>query len=143
KSLVQNRSLVTGAESRLDIWQQIESILQPGDGSLDAAAGNLFTALSALASQPGETALTTQVLHAASCLARGVNRTVASLDLLTQNVIRDLKAAIAEVNRLTEELSTLDSAIRHELARGRQPNTLLDRRGELLTELAGYVDLDP
>ncbi len=143
KSLVQNRSLVTGAESRLDIWQQIESILQPGDGSLDAAAGNLFTALSALASQPGETVLTTQVLHAASSLARGVNRTVASLDLLTQNVIRDLKAAIAEVNRLTEELSTLDSAIRHELARGRQPNTLLDRRGELLTELAGYVDLDP
>ncbi|MCA9056226.1 MAG: flagellar hook-associated protein FlgK, partial [Planctomycetaceae bacterium] len=141
-ALTSNTSVASRVDAQRSAWRSIETILLPGEGSLEATAADLFDAIAQLASQPGERSLSDQVVQSASRLTAEFNRSWQALDDFASGLIAEVETAVSEVNRLAGELAPLRDEIRQELALGRQPNDLLDRRDALVSQLARLVDVD-
>jgi flagellar hook-associated protein 1 FlgK len=141
-SITSYRSLTADAQARYGTWQRIESIMTPGSGSLDTKVASLFDSLEQLAARPAESFLRSQLVESGRALTGIVNRLSNDLNQLATGLERELRAGVDEVNRLTDELATLDTRIRIEQAQGRDPNDLYDRRGILVNELSALVGVD-
>ncbi|MEZ6064747.1 MAG: flagellar basal body protein [Planctomycetaceae bacterium] len=143
RSLLETRSHTAELDAVTMNWRQIETVLLPGSGSISAAAFEFFSQLDQLAGQSHETVRITEFLQAADALAHSYSDALAALDEQANSVRREIEAAVPTINALVERVAELDERIRFEQARGREPNDLLDRRDQLLGELAGWVDVEP
>ncbi|MFV0445128.1 MAG: flagellar hook-associated protein FlgK [Planctomycetaceae bacterium] len=141
-SLAQHESFRATSSARGEIWRSMETVLLPGAGSLDAALSQLFGALEQLGGSPQEPALQQQLVASASSLADSFNRAWTGLEKVASQLATRIGDGVAEVNQLSAEIVSLSERIRFELARQQTPNDLLDRRDQLLSELAQLVDVD-
>ncbi|MCB9834139.1 MAG: flagellar hook-associated protein FlgK [Planctomycetes bacterium] len=115
---------------------------EPSTSGLSAQLGSMFDSLSSLATAPEDISLRKGVVLNAAATAEQFRRIRSDVGDTLGGVRSLIKDTTADINRITESIA----AINTELAKtqgfqGGTPNALLDRQGQLLDELAQYVDI--
>ncbi len=121
--------------------QSMQNSFQIGTGSLGDSINQLFSSLSALASNPSDGSTRQVVLGQASALAANFNSAGAALDNVQTAVNQQLSASVAEVNSLTQSIAGLNQQIAAASAQGQPPNQLLDQRDTLISKLSGEIQV--
>ncbi len=129
-------------EATAEAMGRAEDVLgEPGDRRTRRAVREVLGLLVDPVVEPGSTAARAAVVGQAQTLVAGIRQLDANLARIQSQATQeytDLTSAAGPVQRAADELGRLDSAISQQLSAGRSPNDMLDRRDELLDELAGY-----
>jgi flagellar hook-associated protein FlgK len=140
--LRQSQSENTRLDTLGETLQAAELIFnEPGDTGLSAALSNLFASFEDLSNNPESTALRTSVVAQLDTFTATLNDLGERLQNLRDDLRGSLEADVAEVNRLTVQISDLNQEIRDLSVIGNNPNDLMDRRDQLINQLSQHLDL--
>ncbi|QDU40239.1 Flagellar hook-associated protein 1 [Maioricimonas rarisocia] len=142
RALTGNTSHQAEADARLATLEDLEHLLTPATGSLHAEISDFFAMAEQLAASPSDNVLRSQFVSAADGVAREINRLADSFANLQTELQDQIERDVASVNMLAEQIAEVNAEIRIAEATGPAPNTLLDRRDQLINELSQFVDVD-
>ncbi|HOO57222.1 MAG TPA: flagellar hook-associated protein FlgK [bacterium] len=128
----------------MDTLSQIENaFLEPStEQGFSNAMSEFFTAWQDLSINPESAAARNQVVSMAQNLVDVVNNIDQTLRGIRLDLNGQLKQGVDEVNRIIEEIATLNYEITKVYSHNNLPNDLLDQRDLLLDELSQYVNFD-
>src|SRR5579884_552108 len=136
-----NTSDTSGTSAQLNALQQIQTLITPSDGSLDALLQNFFNQLTQLASQPDNLAQRQVALNDAVALTQGLNGLATNFDNLQQGLSAQLQQTVGEINRLTPQIASLNGQIQRAQAVGTNANDLIDQRDQLINQVAQDINV--
>jgi len=135
-SLGQTNSLLGGS-------QQIQSQFnEPGPSGVQSSLDSFFNSWSALAANPSNAGLLSQVQQSGETLASRVRDTYANLSTLQSQNTQQIQSTITQIQGLANQVSTLNKQILSAQTSGAQPNQLEDQRTQALQQLSGLVDIN-
>jgi flagellar hook-associated protein 1 FlgK len=108
---------------------------------LGTATNSFFSALSALASNPSDTATRQNVLTAANTLASAFNSASNQLSQVSSSLSQQVTSDVDQVNSLTTTIASLNAQITS-LSPNSDAGTLEDQRQLAITQLSQLVGLD-
>ena len=143
-SQIRNETLLNhGWEVQRDVLSQIETTLnEPSDQGIGTDLGEFWSAWSALASAPDDTATRAHVVETAATLSSSLRESYRQLSDLQGDLDTRVETQVGQINDLAHRIADLNTTIRQVIGVGQQPNDLLDQRGVLLTELSGLIDVN-
>lgn len=127
-------------EGRLDIETRIESLLLPGEGSIQNALTGLFDELGRLSANPGESTQRRSVVQQSVNLASRIQTLAGNLVEIRESVGQQIDVEVQSLNQDIERLVDLQNRIRREKGNG-EPHDLLDQRDQLINKLAEQIDI--
>ncbi len=136
-----NTALIGWVEQELATARNIESLLTPGDNSIHAHVSGLFNRLEALANNPEVQAVRSEFLSAARQLTDEFGLLDRSLQQSTTERTQEIGHSVKTVNGLINDVADLNRRIEGARARGTEPNDLLDRRDQLVSQVSEWVDV--
>jgi flagellar hook-associated protein FlgK len=138
-----NRSGSTSGNltSQLRTMQQVENLLSPDSGSLNDLLQSFFDAADHLSTQPDDATLRQGLLGAGEGLSEAFNATSQELTSLKTDVNGSINQAVDTINTLAPRIADLNSQIERAILAGNQPNDLLDQRDQLISQVAGAVNV--
>ncbi len=125
---------------QLNIESTIESILAPGERSIQTVLTGLFDSLARLSANPSENALRDSALNQANNLAEQIQEVSSNLIELRNDVRRQIDTELDLVNQDLRSLVELQNRIEADRING-SPNDLLDQRDRLVNSLAERIDI--
>lgn len=146
---VQQQTQVQAQSGALEsALQQIQNIFglsstasSPASTELGTATNSFFSALSALASNPADTATRQNVLAAANALAGALNSTANQLGQVSASLNQQVVSDVGQVNSLTSTIASLNAQI-SSLSPAADAGTLEDQRQLAITQLSQLTGLD-
>lgn len=130
-------------QARRDALRQVELIfLEPSDLSLRSAMDQFWQSLQDLHQHPESDAARAVVRERALSLTATFQHVHKQLTDLQWDLDRLAQLEVEKINSLAERLADVNSQIFRVVNSGQEPNDLLDRRDQLLLELAELVDID-
>jgi flagellar hook-associated protein FlgK len=114
---------------------------EPGDNGLSGITNSLFGVFQDLANNPESSALRSAAVQELTTWTTTLNDLGTRLETLRADIRVAVDDQLTTVNSLAGEIADLNQAIRRERLLGNNPNDLLDRRDNLISELSGYLDL--
>ncbi|MFM2090780.1 MAG: hypothetical protein RLZZ127_1269 [Planctomycetota bacterium] len=114
---------------------------EPGDAGLAKATQDLFSALEDLSNNSDASALRATATQAVETWTLNLRDLADRLQTLRDDYRGALESEVDAVNDLTAEIAQLNQSIRAETNLGNNPNDLLDRRDELIRQLAEKIDI--
>ncbi|MDR1659572.1 MAG: flagellar hook-associated protein FlgK, partial [Desulfovibrio sp.] len=110
---------------------------------VSSAMDNFFKAWQDLALRPDDTATRESLLSYADNLSDMVRATMEGIEKIQREMDVSIKDSVKRVNEIAEEIATLNGQITLNTIKGvNNPNNLLDRRDQLVRELASLVDVE-
>lgn len=140
-ALISTNSLHSESETYLRILEQIEAALLPTQGSLTDSVSNFFNELEQLAAQPSTVTIRDAVLAAAYDVVKQISRLDSRMNQLRTNNAIEVAEEVDAVNQATAQIAELNKDIRILSHSGTAPNTLLDQRDRLVSELSKSVEI--
>ncbi len=134
-------SLAAMDSARLGQLNNMQQAFQIGTGGLGDSVNQLFSALSAVANNPGDLSARQALLGTASSLAANFNSAGAAFDSAQAGVSSQVASTAAEVNGWTQGIATLNGKIAAALAQGQTPNDLMDQRDTLISNVSGAIQV--
>ena len=129
-------------QSAYSALQEVEAIIaQTPDSSLGALLDRFWNAWQDLSAHPEELSARVNVRQQGINLSEAMRQTVAQLRESQAGIDLVLTGKVEEINRLAAETASLNRQIAAAQAEGRQPNDLLDRRDQALSQLADLVGI--
>lgn len=114
----------------------------PEDGrSLGGLVGELRDTLTALRTDPGESAMQNQALRAAEEVAYKLNMVGNGIKRARQDAHDGLITDVSAANNLIKDIARLDREVRAEFAAGRTGADAQDRRDAAIGKLSAYLDV--
>jgi len=141
-ALIRNSSEAGFSQQTRDIAAQIESQLTPGDASIHASLSKFFNSLEKVANAPQDSTARSEFLSSASALMKGFSSLDQGLNSLGKDVRLSLDDAVKDVNQKIGDVAQLNSKILQARNQGTEPNDLLDRRDQLVSQLSDYFEVD-
>jgi len=125
-----------------DLLEHLEALFaEPTDGGLDAQIGDFFSSISELAAQPDDLTLRESVVQKAQGLAETFRRLDTGFRALADTLVDDADSIVESINGLTERIAYLNGQIRVSESTGVSAPDLKDARDQLITELAGLINV--
>lgn len=112
-----------------------------GSTGLNTALNEFFGALRELCADPTSQPLRERTVWAADTLAKSFSNLGEVLADADEHVVVQARNLVHQINSLTEEAADLNGKIEAISLRGGSPNMLLDRRDQILTELAELANV--
>ena len=135
-------SATAAADSaRLDKLTQLENVFPLGDSGLGAAAGQFFNSFVDLSNTPADSSARQVVLSQAQALASQFAAAGDQLSALQTGVTQDVKTSVGTLNALAQQVAQLNHQIAALQGSGQPPNQLLDQRDQLVSQIAGIVNV--
>ena len=127
----------------VELASQVDDLLADPEAGVSPALARFFGAVEDLAGDPSSMAARRVVLGEARTLAARIRDLDARLAGLERQVNRRLETTVAEINTIAESIARLNTEIiaQQGAAGGQPPNDLLDRRDELVRQLAERVSV--
>ena len=141
-ALLRNQTLTAASRQTLHTAGQIESLLTPGESSIHANLSAFFNRLEKVANAPQDLTVRREFLTSAVELSAGFTRLDQGLDSLTTDVEGELRSSVDHLNRVLEQIAATNREIFATQGQAGPSGDLLDRRDQLLLELAEYVPVD-
>jgi flagellar hook-associated protein FlgK len=127
-------------EQSLLIETRIETLVTPGEGSIQDALNGLFDGFARLSANPGEVTLRDSVLSEAGNLTSRLRQASAEIVDIQASVGQQIELEVQSLNLEIEELVALQNRISSNVT-GQSPNDLLDNRDQLINRIAERVDV--
>jgi flagellar hook-associated protein 1 FlgK len=121
---------------------QIDNLFGTTAGGLTSALQNYYSGWAAVADNPTSTGARQALLGDATALAQNLNTTSTQLNNLNTDVNTRITADVQQVNSISTQIANLNTQIAAATGTGQAPNTLLDQRDQLvsnLSQLAGVT----
>jgi flagellar hook-associated protein 1 FlgK len=146
---VQQQTQAQGESAALDsAWQQIEGIFNlsassssAGATALGSAMDSFFSSLTALTSDPSNTATRQGVLSAAQTLAAQFNSAANQVTQISAGLDQQVGSMVNQINGLTATIAKLNNEIETVSPNG-DAGTLDDQRQQAIAQLSQYVGLN-
>ncbi|WP_110180304.1 flagellar hook-associated protein FlgK [Nocardioides solisilvae] len=136
----QETATLTYLDVRRTTLERLETgVAEPGPNGVSAALADFRSSWHALSNAPGSDIARTQVLTEARTLVDAVRTQAANVARETTDARTRLDGAVGEVNAAAAELAELNRQIAQHGSAGVDVNTLLDRRDQVATTLAGLT----
>ncbi|MDZ4724923.1 MAG: flagellar hook-associated protein FlgK [Leptospira sp.] len=140
--IIESSSLKDYWGKKNDYLYQVETVFnEPSGTTLRSLMDNFWSAWEDLSSYPEETAHRAVVQEKAEGLGSRMEDVFKKLTQLRDQANREVESKVNHLNTIAENIKSLNEKITKSQALGDNPNDLLDRRDELLQELAGMVDI--
>lgn len=121
---------------------QIDNLLADRDAGLAPLFQNFFSAMQKLVATPSDPAARQGVLGTADTLTAQFRAFDSYLNDMQSGVNGQLENQVVQVNNIAEQIAKLNREIGLAKAKtGTEPNSLLNQRDQLVTELSGYVSV--
>jgi len=133
----------TGAQSRLstfsDLASRVDNLLADSSAGLQPALDGFFGSLHDLSSNPTDTATRQAVLGQANALTNRLHTLGSQLSSLDHETDQRVGDEVSQINTLSQGIASINRQIQQ--AGGQAPNDLLDKRDELVRQLATHVGI--
>lgn len=123
------------------LTQVEEAVGEPGPNGLNSAMTRLFNAFHDLANNAESAPLRSAVVSSAGMLTSTFHQMHERIDNVQKGITARRDSDTAEINAASQQIATLNVAIRKVLAQGDQPNDLRDQQNSLLDTLAKKVNI--
>jgi flagellar hook-associated protein FlgK len=140
-AILRNTSEHQALTAQHDAIRLVESLLQPGEGSLHDLIDKLFNQLEQLTTNPGDLAQRRVVLNTAAGFISEVNQVNTQLSNLSDSVENEARLLVQEINRIAPQIADLNELISEATIQGTDTSDLKDQRGQLLDKLSEIVDI--
>ncbi|MCZ8156666.1 MAG: flagellar hook-associated protein FlgK [Leptospira sp.] len=141
--IIESSSLKEYWGKKNDYLYQVETVFnEPSGTTLRSLMDNFWSAWEDLSNYPEETAHRAVVQEKAEGLGSRMEDVFKKLTQLRDQANREIESKVNHLNTIAENIKSLNEKIVKSQALGDNPNDLLDRRDELLQELAGMVDIN-
>ena len=118
---------------------QINSAFSGTTTGIGASLSTLFSDLSALSTNPSDSAARQTVLSDANALAGAFHQGAAALSNASAAANQQVSSAVAQVNELSQQIASLNGQIATAEANGGDGGALTDQRDELTTQMSQLV----
>jgi len=141
--LTREASLAKSAASadgvRLSKLKQLEDLFPTGSTGLGASMNSMLNAWSDVASAPGNLTARAVVIARGDEFAARLSNTARQLDQHKLGTELQVQGTVETVNRLAQDLASLNQRISETRGSAHTPNDMLDQRDQLLSQLNQYV----
>lgn len=127
--------------AQLDALRQVETQLNPGDGSVHDLLGQFFSQLDQLAGHPDDITQRRVVLNTASALADKLNGLLSAVQEQFTGLQQQITDRVDRINDLAGRIAVLNAAVERNTIQGGNPNDLSDQRDQLIGQLAELIDV--
>jgi flagellar hook-associated protein FlgK len=139
-AITDNIAASADAEAQLHVLRRIESHLSPRDGSFQDRLQSFMDSFSQLSRNISDATSRRTVIDHGAALTDSINEFSSSLQHLKSDLDAQIVETVDEINDHTKAVAEINRQIRLAEARGLTPNDLLDRRDQMVNELAEMVD---
>ncbi|MEM9410770.1 MAG: flagellar hook-associated protein FlgK [Planctomycetota bacterium] len=129
------------ADQTFSLQRQVESLLLPGEGSLQSALDSLFNNISSLSSAPSDQTTRDLAVASGAELANQFREISGNLDEIRQQIVGQINSELSVLNNELVQLGELNQEIVVASATSGQPNELLDIRDRIINSIAEKVDI--
>ena len=133
------KSVAAADGTRLTKLKQLEGLFPTGPTGLGASLNSMLNAWSDVASAPSNLTARVVVIARGDEFAARIRTTAAQLDQQKLGVELELGETVKTVNRLAQDLATVNQRITETRGSSHSPNDLFDQRDQLLSQLNQYV----
>ncbi|RLB42899.1 MAG: flagellar hook-associated protein FlgK, partial [Deltaproteobacteria bacterium] len=142
KRLQQRKTDLSSLKEQEVYMSALEAIFNESSGrSLSSALTEFWNAWHDLANNPSGASERGIVYERAALLCQAFNSAHEDLSNLTGQINLSIETGIQKINELTEKIADLNQQILSGRING-NPNDLLDKRNQLVTELGQYLDIN-
>lgn len=129
-------------EQELSVLTTLEAVMGNLDGDpMGESLNKFFSSLSALASDPTQSAYAQDVVWSADALCTNFRSMGEFLLQTKEQLLQQAEQYVAEVNGYAQNIAELNREIELALRRGVSPNMLQDQRDQAITKLAELADI--
>ena len=133
------KSVAAADGTRLTKLKQLEGLFPTGPTGLGASLNSMLNAWNDVASAPSNLTARVVVIARGDEFAARIRTTAAQLDQQKLGVELELGETVKTVNRLAQDLATVNQRITETRGSSHSPNDLFDQRDQLLSQLNQYV----
>lgn len=134
-----SKSVASADGLRLAKLQQLEDVFPTGSAGLGSAMNSMLNAWSDVASSPSNLTARVVVIARAEELAARMRNTAGQLDQQKQGAVLQAEGTVNTVNRLAQDLASVNQRIIETQGSANTPNDLFDQRDQLLSQLNQYI----
>lgn len=114
---------------------------EPNDSSVRTLMDRFWNSWQELSNFPDQMAPRQEVLSNGEALIGGIQQRYQSLTRIREMVEDDLQATVQRVNKLVNDIASVNKEIVQSEAAGDNPNDLLDRRDQLVNDLSSLINI--
>lgn len=140
-AIVRNSSEASDVSTHLSYLNQVETLLAPGEGSLQDLVEKFFNEAQRLSSRPDDLTQRRVTLNLANQLADRFNSTIDSFKQITADLNVQANRSVDSINSLASQVAQLNMKISSSSINGGDASDLLDKRDYLIKQLAQEVDI--
>ena len=130
-------------------WQEQQFSLQPVESlfnesnraGLNSALGMFFQDWQSLTQRPNDTATREALLSDADNLARLMRNTQSSMETMQREMDLCIEQSVDEINGMLEAIREINFQIRYNKSPVNNPNSLYDKRDQLIRKLSEQMDI--
>ncbi|MBX3609720.1 MAG: flagellar hook-associated protein FlgK [Hydrogenophaga sp.] len=134
-------SAAAADQARLERLEQLESLFPMGEQGLGTALNDMLNSWSDLVAAPSNSTARVVVLSRADTLAARLRDTAGQIDLLRSSTQQQVGEEVNTINRIAQDLATVNRKIIETAGGSHTPNDLYDQRDQLLRDLSQYVQI--
>lgn len=121
---------------------QIDNLLADTDAGLSPALQDFFNGVQDATANPSSSAARESMLSNANSLASRINSISARLNEISDGVNSQLKSSVSEINAYAKSIADINNQIAGLTTSTSEPNDLLDKRDQMLTELNKIIKVN-
>lgn len=134
-------SLSSADQTRLDQLNQLQQLFPTDNSNVGALAQQMLNAFTDVANAPQDLSARQTVLSDAQQFATTMNAAGDQINTLQSGVTSSLQSQVDAVNKLAQQVASLNQQIANAQGTGQQPNDLLDQRDQLVKQIGQYVQV--
>ncbi|WP_010583808.1 flagellar hook-associated protein FlgK [Schlesneria paludicola] len=128
-------------DASLSASTQIQQVLSSNLDSPATKLESMLNTLQSLSSTPTNGAAQQAAVASAANLANAFNSAASDLTQIRQGLDQSISGVVDQINAISKQIATLNSQIGTISSQGISANNLIDQRGQLVNDLAGFVGI--
>ena len=143
EQLTNQSSLGNASSISLDL-NQLNQVMSTSSEAIGGSIDRFYQAVNGIADNPSDIGLRNIALSQASVLANDFNNLNDNLDQLERSTNGEIEQIANKISQISLELAKMNEQIlqNRDLTQAGQPNDLLDKRDQLITELGEYTSVN-
>lgn len=137
----QQTSQKSSADAQVSALDEIQTLFPSTGSSLSTGLSSFFTSLTALSTDPANTADRQTALSSAQTLVQQFNSVASGLSAAGSTLDTTVGTDVAQINQLTAQAASLNQDVIQQKASGQSTGTLGDQLNQVELQLAGLTNI--
>lgn len=139
--IYRQQSQTSYSEAQANALEQAQAPFADTTNNISTNITSFFNDLSAMSTDPSNSALRQTVLSDAQNIANSFHSTASSLSSLSSSLDQTVAPTVSQINQLTSQIANLNAQIQSAGANGQNTSTLEDSRTQLVSQLSQLTNV--